>query len=263
MKQLKANTHAMSTLAIALIIIIILGSLVAIAVTAVLLGVWHPYGLIVGSGEIVTEERDFIEFTIVEVGWGFEVEINQSESYSISITADDNMLDHIEVSRSNNKLTIGLKWGYGYQNVTLRAKITMPELHELQLSGGTCGTIEGFSTTHEFVLELSGGSSLTGSFTTSGDAKFTLSGGSHLIKLDGGANNLRTSASGGSDLNLLDFSVHNATVSLSGGSQTNIKLDGRLDAELSGGSNIRYIGDPTMGTIETSGGSTVDPYYSP
>lgn len=263
MKQLKANTHAMSTLAIALIIIIIIGSLVAIVVTAVLLGVWHPYGLIVGSGEIVTEERDFIEFTIVEVGWGVEVEINQSESYSIIITADDNMLDNIEVSRSNNKLAIGLKWGYGYQNVTLRAKITMPELHELQLSGGTHGTIEGFSTTHEFVLELSGGSSLTGSFTTSGDAKFTLSGGSHLIKLDGGANNLQTSASGGSDLNLLDFSVHNATVSLSGGSHANINLDGRLDADLSGGSHIRYIGNPTMGTIETSGGSTVEPYYSP
>jgi len=263
MKQLRANTHAMSTLVIALIIIIVVGSVVAIVVAAVLLGVWHPYGHIVGSGEILTEEKDFTDFTIVEVGWGFEVEIKQSESYSISISADDNMLDHIEVSRPNDKLTIGLKWGYSYQDVTLKVRIAMPELHELQLSGGTHGALERFNTSHEFVLELSGGSSLTGNFTTSGDARFTLSGGSHLIKLDGIANNLRTSASGGSDLNLLDFPVHNATVSLSGGSHANINLDGRLDADLSGGSHIRYIGDPTMGTIETSGGSTVESYYPP
>jgi len=51
--------------------------------------------------------------------------------------------------------------------------------------------------------------------------------------------------------------VVNADVSLSGGSRATINLDGRLDADLSGGSNLLYIGDPTMGDINTSGGSTV------
>ncbi len=133
----------------------------------------------------------------------------------------------------------------------------MPELYELELSGGTHGTIEGFSSSHEFVAELSGGSSLSGDFTTSGDAQFTLSGGSHLIRLDGAANDLRISASSGSSLGLSDFYVHDASVNLSGGSHATINLDGRLDADLSGGSHLLYIGDPTMGDIDTSGGSTV------
>lgn len=257
LKQLNSSTHAISTLVIALIIIVIVGSVLAVVVATVLLGLWHPYGRVVGSGELVTEEKDFADFTIVEVGWGFEVEISQSDSYSIDITADDNMLDYIEVSSPSNKLTIGLKWGYGYQDVTLRAKITTPALYELEFSGGTHGTIEGFSTSHEFVLELSGGSSLIGNFTTSGDAQFTLSGGSRLIELDGAANNLRISASGGSQLELSNFPVHNTDVNLSGGSRATINLDGRLDADLSGGSHILYVGDPTMGDINTSGGSTV------
>jgi len=256
LKQLNSSTHAISILVIALIIIVIVGSAVAVVVAAVSVGLWHPYGLVVGSGELVTEEKDFTDFTIVEVGWGFEVEISQSDSYSINITADDNILEYIEVSSPGNKLTIGLKWGYGYQNVNLRAKITMPDLYDLEFSGGTHSIIEGFSTSHEFVLELSGGSSLIGNFTTSGDAQFTLSGGSRLIELDGAANNLRISASGGSQLELSNFPVHNASVNVSGGSRANINLDGRLDADLSGGSHILYVGDPIMGIINMSGGST-------
>jgi hypothetical protein len=257
LKQLNSSTHAISILVIALIIIVIVGSVAAVVVAAVLLGLWHPYGLVVGSGELVNEEKDFTDFTIVEVGWGFEVEISQSDSFSVNMTADDNILDYIEVSSLGNKLTIGLKWGYGYQNVNLKAKITMPDLYELEFSGGTHGTIEGFSTSHEFVLELSGGNSLIGNFTTSGDAQFALSGGSRLIELDGAANNLRISASGGSQLELLNFPVHNASVNLSGGSRANINPDGRLDANLSGGSHILYFGDPIMGIINMSGGSTV------
>jgi len=257
-EQLRANRCAISTLAIVLIVIIVVGAVVTVVVAAVLFGFWHPLGQIVGSGELVTEEKDFTDFTIVEVGWGFEVEITQSDSYSINITTDDNMLDHIEVSSPDNKLTIGLKWGYSYQDVTLRAEITMPDLYELELSGGTHGTIEGFTSSHEFTVDLSGGSHLSGDFTTSGDAQFTLSGGSHVTGLDGAANDLTISGSGGSHLDLSDFTVHDATVNLSGGSHATINLDGRLDGDLSGGSHLLYIGDPTMGDINTSGDSTVE-----
>jgi hypothetical protein len=98
LKQSNSSTRALSTLVIALVVIVIVGSVVAVVVAAVLLDFWHPYGWVVGSGELVTEEKDFTDFTIVEVGWSFEVEISQSDSYSINITADDNMLDYIEVS---------------------------------------------------------------------------------------------------------------------------------------------------------------------
>jgi hypothetical protein len=92
---------------------------------------------------------------------------------------------------------------------------------------------------------------------TSGDAQFALSGGSHLRDLDGAANDLRISASSGSHLDLAEFLVHDASVNLSGGSHATINLDGRLDADLSGGSHLFYIGDPTMGDIDTSGGAII------
>ena len=252
-EYLRANRRAISNLAIILIVVIVVG---AVVVGAVVWWFWPFQGHVVGSGNLVTEDYDFSDFTGVDVGNGFEVEITQSSSYSINITTDDNMLDYIEVSSPGNKLTIGLKWGYIYQDVTLRAKITMPDLYELEFSGETHGTIEGFTSSHEFVVGLSGGSSLIGDFTTSEDAQFSLSGGS-AINLDGAASDLRISGSGASQLRLSDFIVHDADVGLSGGSAATINIDGRLDADLSGGSNLLYIGDPTMGDINTSGGSTV------
>ncbi|UCE16155.1 MAG: DUF2807 domain-containing protein [Candidatus Bathyarchaeota archaeon] len=254
----RKKRDAISKLAIILIVTAVVVVVVGAVLAVTLLGFWQPFGQIVGSENLVVEEKDFSDFTIVEVGSGFEVEITQSSSYSINITADDNVLDYIEVSKSGNTLTIRLKWGYSYQSVTLRAEVTIPELYELQFSGGTHGTVEGFISSHEFVLGLSGGSHLSGNFTTSGDAQFLLSGGSHLTGLDGTANDLNISASGGSGLVLSDFPVHDATINLSGGSSATINLDGRLDADLSGGSSLGYIGNPTMGDIDTSGSSTIE-----
>jgi len=238
----RRERRPISTLTIALIVLLVAAVIVTAIAAAVFLGFWQPFGRVVGSGNLVTQEEYFSDFTVVEVGSGFTVEIAQSSLYSISITADDNVLDYIQVSRTGDTLEIRLKWGYSYRNPTLRVDITMPELYELRFSGGTHGTIEEFSSSHDFVLELSGGSSLSGDFTTSGDTQFTLSGGSH-----------------GSHLKLSDFPVHDANVKLSGGSHATINLDGRLDGDLSGGSHLKYLGNPTTVDVNTSGGSTVGP----
>ncbi len=73
--------------------------------------------------------------------------------------------------------------------------------------------------------------------------------------MEGAANVLRINASGGSRLELSDFQVHDTNVNLSGGSKATINLSGKLDADLSGGSHLWYIGNHTMGNIQTSDGS--------
>ena len=235
-RQLRTNTYAISSMIIALIIIIAIALVAAGVAAVVFLGFWSPLGQIVGSRTFDAQRKEFADFTTIEVGGGFEVEIIQSASYNITITADDNMFDYIEVSKTGDTLTIGLKWGYVYQNVTLEAEITMPDLYELEFSGGTQGSAKGFASSHDFVLSLSGGCT---------------------ISLKGAANDLIVSGSGGSHLHLSNFRVHDATVNLSGGSGATINLDGRLDGDLSGGSHLKYVGNPTTVDVNTSGGSTV------
>ena len=51
--------------------------------------------------------------------------------------------------------------------------------------------------------------------------------------------------------------VNNADVRLSGATSGTVNLNGRLDADLSGASKLSYLGEPTMGNINTSGASTL------
>jgi len=80
----------------------------------------------------------------------------------------------------------------------------MPDLHDLQLSGGSHGVVKGFYSLHSFVLSLSGSSH---------------------IEAEGTANDLSICASGGSHLEPSNFPLHNANVILSGGSHATIEVD--------------------------------------
>jgi len=236
-------------------IVIVVAVVVVVAAVATVIALRGWPGGLVGSGNLETEAYAFSDFTEVEIGSAFEFEIQQSSSYSISITADDNIMDYVQVSKDGQTLKIGLRRFGPVGLVTLKASVAMPELLGLTASGATRGTVSGFSSTEDLDIGVSGASRLNGDITAD-NAVFDISGASS-IQLDGSANNMDATASGASHLNLDDFVVNNADVNLSGASSGTVNLSGRLDANLSGASNLWYIGEPTMGDINTSGASTV------
>ena len=231
-------------------------------------------------GNVVTEEKDFTDFTSVDVEDTFEVEIIQSDSFSITVSADDSFFDYVAVSKEGETLRIYLNPRHTFtdftlQAKTLKAKITMPALYGLHLSGASKGTVTGFKSAQDFNLEVSGASSLgiadievgdmefevsgaskvTGSMKAN-DAKFEISGASG-VELEGSANNIVLKASGASKIKLADFPLGNANVNLSGASEATVNAKGRLDAVLSAASRLYFLGNPTMGNINISGASTI------
>ncbi len=236
-------------------IIIVIAIVVVVAAVATVIALRGWPGGLVGSGNLETEEYPFTDFTEVDIGSAFDFEIDQASSYSVSITADDNIIDHVQVSQVGQTLKIGFGLLRPIGGVTLRASVTMPQLRGLTASGATRGTVSGFSSTEDLDIGVSGASRVTGDITA-GNVVFDISGASS-IQLEGSANDMDATASGASHLNLDDFVVNDADVNLSGASSGTVNLDGRLDANLSGASNLWYIGEPTMGDIDTSGASAV------
>lgn len=213
---------------------------------------------ITGSGNVVTQEPPITGFDKVDVSHGFNIDISQGETFSVVMHVDDSLLPYLQVVKQGSTLNIGLKPGhvYGIRNATMQAQITMPELAGLNLSGGSQAAMSGFKSTGPFSLDLSGASHLQGDIQA-GDASFDLSGASG-VTLSGSAQDLRIGASGGSQIDLADFSVANANLSLSGGSQATVSPSGRLDVNASGASRAYYLGNPTLGTVDTSGASAVE-----
>ena len=210
-----------------IILLIAIGvTLIIVASAIILLGEWQPTN-IVGSGNLVTQQKDFSGFSAIQVSSGFKVEISKSSFYSISITADDNIIDYIQVLKTGNTLHLGLQMG-SYQSTTLQVEIELPELNSLELSGGTSGTTEGFSSSEPFVVELSGASKLEMQDINVGDFQVELSGASRLTA-EGSGNDLLLIVSGASNLDLTNFPVTDTNLSLSGASKAAINITGILE----------------------------------
>ena len=235
---------------------VIVGIAVAVVLTVVLLAVFGVLGgVVIGSGNLTTRNFDLSHFTSVVARSGFQLELVQSSTFGVEVTADDNVMDYIDVDTSGNTLEIRPQWNRSFRSVTLRAKITTPDLYEITLSGGSQASISGFSSSHHLSVRLSGGSRVTGDITA-GDAYFGLSGGSQ-VSLQGTADDLDVNGSGGSQLELEAFSANNADINLSGGGRATINVNGALDVNLSGGSHVTYIGEPTSIDTNLSGDSTI------
>jgi len=214
---------------------------------------------ITGSGNMVTQEVPITGFDKADISYSFDVNISQGESFSVVIRADDNLVEHLQVVKEGSTLKIGLKPNSpDIRSATLTAEITMPELTGLDLSGSSHATITGFKSAQALVVDAAGASHLQGDIEAA-TVSFNLGGSSEVILTGSAQNLIIEEASGSSDVNLTDFPVIDASVKAGGKSQVTVNVSGGLDVDASNGAKVYYLGDPTLGTIDTSGSATVEP----
>ncbi len=209
-------------------------TIVLVALVALLVGCARVS--LTGSGNIVTREEAFTGFDQLDISHGFKVDVRQAKDFSVVIRVDDNVEKYLKVNKKGSMLEIGLDWNLATVRTTLEAEITMPELTGLALSGGCDVSATGFESNKPLDLDVSGGCD---------------------VILTGSAGDVTIEASGGGEADLSGFFVVNATVEASGGSDVTVNVSGRLDADASGGAEIYYLGNPTLGRIEESGGGGV------
>jgi len=257
-------------------------SLMPIIVVLILIGLLVLPGCkgTIGSGKVITEKKDFKNFTSLDISSAFEVDITQSSMYSVEISADEDLFDYIEVTQTGSELKIYLSPRHIFTDFTLgsrvlEAKISMASLHGLELSGASKGTVTGFRSASPLMLnvsgattlklvnitagdtecEVSGASKLTGNLTA-GYAYFNVSGASSM-ELSGVTNDMELEVSGASRADLEEFHVRNVDVNLSGASEATVYVSQMLDIEVSGASRLYFVGNPTLGETDISGASTI------
>jgi len=198
---------------------------------------------------------DYKDFQKVSVGYGMNVDISQSSSYSIEVKADEKDFEYLKVEKDGDELKFYIDKRNYHKEDEINIKITMPALTAVNLSGGSKGKLNMDVSSKNFDCALSGGSILKGSLKCS-DMEIDLSGGSQLT-LNGKGSDSEINGSGGSIFNLKEFAVNNSDISLSGGSQIKINMNGTLNASQSGGSQITYYGDAKIESTSFSGGSGI------
>lgn len=227
-----------------------------------------------GGQEITTKQFEYDGFNKIDVNSAFEVEISQGNTYSINITAGD--FSRIKLDKIGDTLQVsrkGTDW-FAPSHQTPVAYITLPNLDTISLSGATKVTVSNFHSNEDLTLrvseashletidvsaaslflEVSGASRLKGDLKAMGGADLVVSGSS-IVELIGMAADVSAKVSGSSRCDLINFPVCNAEINVSGASNGWTNLNGRLDANVSGASNLTWRGNTTLGDIRTSGGS--------
>jgi RNA polymerase sigma factor (sigma-70 family) len=212
--------------------------------------------IIRGSGKEATKDFKLSGFTTVDVGDVFQVEITQGDSFRTTITTDDNVLPFVNAAKEGNTLKIRLDGqNRSFQNVTLKASVAMPSLEGVTLRGASHVTLGGFKSGTDFKVRVSDASTLKGEIQA-GDADLEATDASD-VSLKGSAKKARLLAKDASHLKLAEFPLDSAEVTLKDASQATIQVKKQLDYDLSGASNLRYRGDPTIGKKRATEASSV------
>jgi hypothetical protein len=226
-----------------------------------------------------TREFNVSGFNRINVRFAMEIEVVQSETYSVSVSGGDTQVNNIRVDQEGDKLTLGYNLNLVSILVApfsrLHVRITLPQLRELNITGAVRGTLRGFGANGDFDLLVSGASNLDLTDMSVGNAKWDLTGASRIsgklaaatadikvngasrIELKGSVNDLVVDASGASHIDLDDLKVNNAKIRLTGASQSAVYSNGKLEAILDGASRLEYRGQPVLGETRVSGASTL------
>ncbi|WP_297333447.1 head GIN domain-containing protein [Flavobacterium sp.] len=233
--------------------------LIITAITILLFGscsfVQNSVTGIPGSGNVITQDRNINGgFTYVSSGSGLEVTVEQADTFSVIVEADDNLHNHITTEVKNNELSIRC-------DVNIRSAkrkkvmVKMPVIDGLSSSSGS--SLKGTATVKSDNLNLSSssGSSLDVSIQAA-NVICESSSGSHLT-VKGAAKKAETSSSSGSSIDATELSAEYAKADASSGSSIRISVKESLDAEASSGGSVVYNGNPAHIDKQTSSGGSV------
>jgi len=208
----------------------------------------------IGSGNVIRQDRKVSTFNAIDVSGAFDVKLIQGTTNSVTVEADDNLMDLIRTEVQGNKLVIENKRPISHSK-SLKVFVTFIELKSIDLSGAVNIESQGKLTLPELSIDGSGAS----------DAKLDLdlqrlsidcSGGSKL-KLSGTAKDVGVDASGAVDLFAYDLLAENYKLSISGAGKAEINVTKNMNIDISGAGSVHYKGNPANVYQDISGAGTV------
>jgi len=212
-------------------------------------------GAVAGSGRLTTRTIDLSGVTSVVAEANFVVHLRMGRPPQATITMDDNLADRVATTVSGGQLHLGIKPDMSVRNAALFADVTVGQLDQLATAGASRVMLDPALTSPALQLSSAGASAIIGPVMI-GRMQATVSGAGTLA-LSGNVAQLRFSAAGASQLPLADLTVRDLDATLSGASHATVTVTDTLAVEAAGASVLRYRGNPSVTSSQTSGMSSI------
>lgn len=191
-----------------------------------------------GSSETTSESRDVSGFEEVELRGIGNLSIQQGDSESLTVEAEEDVLPKIRTKVKDNRLIIGPKRNTSINTTEpINYELTVEDLSALEVSGSGDVEAEGIST-DELAVKIDG----------TGD-----------VEISGEVDSQDVDISGSGDYQAEDLKSQQAEVDVGGTGSAIVNVSDELDANVSGTGSVEYVGDPTVDQ-DVSGTGEVSEY---
>ncbi len=211
---------------------------------------------IIGSGKIVNEKRSVRGFNKVVVSGTANVYLSQTDEESLTIVADDNIINYISSEVGGDTLHIDQKMSSNMRLVKtskpINYYITVKDLKEISLLGSGNVATQGPLNVKDISITING--AVTGNVEVNAHRVTTDLSGSAEFTIKGQADSQEINISGTGNYNGAGLICKIARVDVSGLGKVVVNAEDNLIVRISGAGSIFYIGKPKVQeTISGSG----------
>ena len=209
-----------------------------------------------GNGNVTTENREVTEnFTKIVVGQAIDVEIEQTNSNSIEIEADSNLLDHIKTTVKNGVLKISSD--VNIQNAEkLLVKVKMKQITEIETTSAS--SLKSVNILKGKTLRIAASSASDVDVEAEFESIHLEATSTGEITIKGKTLKLETSASSASEIDASELIANEVFAQATSASETSVHAIVKLDAKASSAGSITSVKKPKeIRKEETSGGEVL------
>lgn len=208
-----------------------------------------------GSGHVITQKRSVGGFTKLSVSSGIDVELRRGPA-SVSVEADDNLMDLIETTVENGTLKVGIKDHTNLNDVHIKVFVTANDINSIKASSAASVEVKDQLTSQDkIVLDASSASDITVSVEAP-EVSIEASSASE-IKVSGRTRSVNANSSSASTIKAFELLSENTIAEASSGSSIDVFASVSLEANASSGSDIDYKGAAAMVKKQESSGGSV------
>lgn len=209
-------------------------------------------GATIGSGNVVTEERDVSGFDSISIGSSMNLIIEQTGSESLKIEAEDNIVPLVKTSVSGKELIIELAHGSIISIKPINCYVTVKDLKDLKVSSSSSANCKELRTDK---LDINVASSARGELSVFVSELTVNVSSSANLKLSGEAAKQNVVVNSSGRYMAENLKSKECIIQVNSSGSATVNVSDRLDVKVSSSGQVNYIGKPEIYPEISSSGS--------
>lgn len=208
-----------------------------------------------GNGNVQTQDREIGSFSAISASMGLNVYVLQGDKESLSVEADENLMEYIVTQIKGNELILKID-GTIRKATKMNIYVTFVDINEINVSSGADFETRNIINAEKLDVSVSSGADAKMEINAK-ELSCSVSSGADAT-LSGKADFFAGKASSGSDLKAKQLITKRCKAKASSGGDVTVYAEEEIEASASSGGDVSYYGNPTKVNVSDSSGGDVN-----